>query len=61
MISTGHYASTCNHDDLVIYLNNRWEYRLIADDNDLKLWERQIIEIFNPNETQRQKIVIGNI
>ena len=38
-----------------------WEYKLIADGTDSKLWERQIIEIFNPNKAQRQKIVIGNI
>ena len=59
MISTGHYAS--NHGGLVIYLNKKWEYKLITDDTDSKLWERQIIEIFNPIKTQRQKIVIGNI
>ena len=59
MISTGHFAS--NHGGLVIYLNKKWEYKLIADGTDSKLWERQIIEIFNPNKTQRQKIDIGNI
>ena len=59
MISTGHYAS--NHGGLVIYLNKKWEYKIIADGTDSKLWERQIIEIFNPNKAQRQKIVIGNI
>ena len=59
MISTGHYAS--NHGGLVIYLNKKWAYKLIADGNDSKLWERQIIEIFNPNKAQRQKLVIGNI
>ena len=59
MISTGHYAS--NHGGPVIYLNKKWEYKLITDDTDSKLWERQIIEIFNPIKTQRQKIVIGNI
>ena len=59
MISTGHYAS--NHGGLVIYLNKKWEYKLIADGTDLKLWVRQSIEIFNPNKAQRQKIDIGNI
>ena len=49
MISTGHYAS--NHGGLVIYLNKKWEYKLITDDTDSKLWERQIIEIFNPIKT----------
>ena len=37
------------------------EYKLITDDTDSKLWERQVIETFNPIKTQRQKIVIGNI
>ena len=59
MISTGNYAS--NHGGLVIYLNKKWEYKLIADVTESKLWEKQIIEIFDPNKNQRQKIVIGNI
>ena len=59
MISTGHYAS--NHGGLVIYLNKKWEYKLIADVTESKLWEKQIIEIFDPNKNQRQKIIIGNI
>ena len=59
MISTRHYAS--NHGGLVIYLNKKWEYKLIADVTESKLWEKQIIEIFDPNKNQRQKIVIGNI
>ena len=59
MISTGQYAS--NHGGLVMYLNKKWEYKLIAEGTDSKLWERQIIEIFNPNKAQRQEIVIGNI
>ena len=59
MISTGYYAA--NHGGFVIYLNKKWEYKLIADGTDSKLWERQIIEIFNPNKAQRQKIIIGNI
>ena len=37
MISTGHYAS--NHGGLVIYLNKKWEYKLIADVTESKLWE----------------------
>ena len=59
MIFTGHNAS--NHGGLVIYLKKKWEYRLNSDVTKLKLWERQIIEIFDPNETQRNKLVIGNI
>ena len=50
MISTGHYAS--NHGGLFMYLNKKWEYKLIAEGTDSKLWERQIIEIFNPNKAQ---------
>ena len=59
MISTGHYAS--NHGGLVIYLNKKREYKLIADVTESKLWEKQIIEISDPNKNHRQKIVIGNI
>ena len=33
MISTGHYAS--NHGGLVMYLNKKWEYKLIAEGTDL--------------------------
>ena len=59
MISTGHYAS--NQGGLVIYLNKKWEYKLVIDVTESKLWEKQIIEIFNPNKNRRQKLVIGNI
>ena len=59
MISTGHYAS--NHGGLMIYLNKKWEYKLIADATESKLWEKQIIEIFDLTKNQGQKIVIGNI
>ena len=59
MISTGRYAS--NHGGLVIYLNKKWEYKLKTDVTESKLWERQIIEIYDPNKTQRNKLVIGNI
>ena len=59
MISTGHYAP--NHDGLVTYLNKKWEYKLIADVTESKLWEKQIIEISDPIKNQRQKNLIGNI
>ena len=59
MISTGHYAS--NHGGLVIYLNKKWEYKLQIDVTESKLWEKQIIEIFDINKTQRNKLVIGNL
>ena len=54
-----HYVS--NHSGLVIYLNKKWEYKHIAHVTESKLWEKQIIEIFDPNKNQRQRIVIGNI
>ena len=59
MISTGRYDS--NHGGLVIYLNKKWEYKLKTDVTESKFRERQIIEIFDPNKTQRNKLVIGNI
>ena len=46
------YAS--NHAGLVIYLNKKWEYKLKTDVTESTLWERQIIEIFNPNKTQKK-------
>ena len=50
LISTGHFTS--NHSGLVIYLNKKWEYKLKTDVTESKLWERQIIEICDPNKTQ---------
>ena len=53
MISTGHYAS--NHGGLVIYLNKKWEYKLIADVTESKLLEKQIIEILTPTKIKDKK------
>ena len=52
MISTGRYAS--NHGGLVIYLNKKKEYKLKTDVTKSKLWERQIIDIFDPNKTKKK-------
>ena len=59
LISTGRYAS--NHGGLVIYLNTNWDYKVISDDTVSKLWERQIVEIIDPNNKLRKKIIVGNI
>ena len=59
LISTGRYAS--NHGGLVIYLNTNWDNKVISDDTVSKLWERQIVEIINPNNKLRNKIIVGNI
>ena len=59
LISTGHYAST--HGGLVMYLNQRWDYNLKTCDTVSKLWERQIVEIIDPNVKLRKKIIVGNI
>ena len=59
MISTPHYASS--HDGLLICLSEKWDYTIKSNDTVSKLWEGQIIEIFDPNKKLRQKIVIGNI
>ena len=59
LISTGRYAS--NHGGLVIYLNTNWDYKVISDDTVSKLWERQIVEIIDPNNKLRNKIIVGNI
>ena len=50
MISTGLYASKLIRAVLLLYLNKKWEYKLVADETDSKLWERQIIKIFNPDK-----------
>ena len=47
LISTGRYAS--NHGGLVIYLNTNWDYKVISDDTVSNFWERQIVEIIDPN------------
>ena len=59
MISTGHYAS--NHGGLVIYLNDSWNYKLKSCQTDSQVWEKQIIEIFNPNNLTKKAIIIGNV
>ena len=59
LISTSHYAST--HGGLVMYLNQRWDYNLKTCDTVSKFWERQIVEIIDPNVKLRKKIIVGNI
>ena len=59
LISTGRYAS--NHVGLVIYLNTNWDYKVKSDDTVSKLSERQIVEIIDPNNKLRKKIIVGNI
>ena len=59
LISTGRYAS--NQGGLVIYLNTNWDYKVISDVSVSKLWERQIVEITDPNNKLRNKIIVGNI
>ena len=59
LISTPHYTSS--HGGLVIYLSEKWNYYIKTDDTVSKLWERQIIEICDPNKKLKRKIVIGNI
>ena len=63
LISTPHYASS--HSGLLIYLSEKWDYTIKSNDTvskfKKKLWEKQIIEIFDPNKKLRRKIVIGNI
>ena len=59
MISTGHYAS--NHGGLVIYLNDSWNYKLKSCQTDSQIWEKQIIEIFNPNNLTKKTNIIGNV
>ena len=45
---------------LVIYLNTNWDYKVISDDIVSKLWERQIVEIIDPSNKLRNKIIVGN-
>ena len=59
LISTGHYAS--NHGGLVIYLNDSWSYKLKSCQTDSQIWEKQIIEICNPNDLRKKAIIIGNV
>ena len=59
LISTGHYAS--NHGGLVIYLNDSWSYKLKNCQTDSQIWEKQIIEICNPNDLRKKAIIIGNV
>ena len=59
LISTSHSAST--HGGLVMYLNQRWDYNLKTCNTVSKFWERQIVEIIDPNDKLRIKIIVGNI
>ena len=59
LISTSHYASS--HGGLIMYLSKKWDYSIKTCDTTSKIWERQIVEIFNPNAIQRRKITVGNI
>ena len=59
LISTSHYASS--HGGLIMYLSKKWDYFIKTCDTTSKIWERQIVEIFNPNAIQRRKIIVGNI
>ena len=59
MISSGHYAST--HGGLVIYLYEKWSYRIKNYETESQIWENQKIEICDPTYTNSQGIIIGNI
>ena len=39
----------------MIYLNKKWEYKLIADVTESKLWGKQIIEIFDLTKIKDKK------
>ena len=59
LISTSHCASS--HGGLIMYLSKKWDYSIKTYDTTSKIWERQIVDIFNPNANQRRKIIVGNI
>ena len=53
LISIPHYASS--HGGLVMYLSEKWNYTIKTDDTFSKLWERQILEICDPNKELKGK------
>ena len=59
LISTSRYASS--HGGLIMYLSKTWDYSIKTCDTTSKIWERQIVAIFNPSANQRRKIIVGNI
>ena len=62
MISSGHYAAT--HGGLVIYLHEKWSYRIKNYETESQIWENQIIETCDPTYSHSQGInciIIGNI
>ena len=59
LISSSHYASS--NGGLLMYLGKKWDYSIKTRDTTSEIWERQIVEIFNPNASQRRKIIAGNI
>ena len=44
-----------------MYLNQRWDYNLKTCDTVSKFWERQIVEIIDPNVKLRKKFIVANI
>ena len=59
MISTGHYAT--NHGGFVIYVSEKWSYKVINSQTESQIWEKQIIEINDPSNVKKRAIIIGNI
>ena len=59
LISISHYASS--HGGFIMYLSKKWHYSIKTCDTTSKIWERQIVEIIDPNASHRRKIIVGNI
>ena len=55
MISSGRYAST--HGGLVIYLHEKWSYRIKNYETESQIWDNQIIEICDPTYSNSQGII----
>ena len=49
--STEHYAS--NHGDLVIYLSEKWKYKVKNSLTESQIWGKQIIEINDPSNVKK--------
>ena len=50
-----------SHGGFIMYLSKKWHYSIKTCDTTSKIWERQIVEIINPNASHRRKIIVGNI
>jgi len=59
LISNGHHATT--KGGLAIYLHDDWAYRVMSTNQLSDVWEKQFIDIYDPNDNTKPHITLGNV